>query len=65
MRRQKKEAIINHVSLLNISVRTHIHPEKTEKQGHWDGGEREEVQSSFAVLDICVAQKACRVISLL
>lgn len=33
-------------------------PEKTEEQGYKDGGEREKIQTSFAVLDICVAGKA-------
>lgn len=49
---------INHVSLLNISGRTHVIPEKTEEQGSWDRGEREKLHTSFAGLDIWVARKA-------
>lgn len=46
------------MSLLNISGRIHIIPEKTEEQGSWDGGEREKLHTGFAVLGIWVARKA-------
>lgn len=46
------------MSLLNISGRTHMIPENTEEQGYWDRGEREKLQASFAMLEICIAGKA-------
>lgn len=46
------------MSLLNISGRTHIIPEKTSLNEDTGMGEREKVHTSFAVLGICVARKA-------
>lgn len=47
MRRQEKEITINHMSLLNISGRTHI---LSEKQRNEDTGIREKGRNSSLIL---------------